>query len=542
MSMRTPALVGVLIVALLGSLVLGAVDVPWGPARPVATMVAPEAGGTVCATGGGESQRGVDVVLAAPPAPVPDDVTPGRGVLLAVEEDVSRTAIGPFLPGSVEVVRAELGVEGWLWVGWADRPLHAWREWRSPGVPGEPRASVVSRCVTADAPEWIVLGLRTDGGNEAVLDIANPYAVDATFAVSLRTEAGAVSPIALRNVSVPAASSVSVRINDHLPEETDIAAVVTVGAGRLAVQGLQRATAGVGGVEGVSTVPALTAPAVTWTLPWLETGPDVEGAVWILNPEPRQVVIDVVVHTPQGSALAEFLERVEVPAGGFVRVDASDLAPVGQRTFGLTLRSETTGVFVAAGARFVAEEPARTGLVALVPSSTPDGEWLDAGTHAPGRTTVLHVVNLAEEDAELRVDLTMAPSGPPVRSGDGTQDDPVEGAAAEATMRTLELGALAPGAVARIVLPLDGRVVWSAVVSGGAALVVARTTVGAELLEPVAIDALPSRAWRAPVVGATGRPFAGWVARIGTSEDLRPLPRTSVRPEDLLSGGPLPAG
>jgi hypothetical protein len=538
---RPPALVGVVIAALLGSLVLGAVDVPWAPTRAVVTAAAPVAGGTVCATGGGETERTVDMVLAAPPAVDPDDPAQGRGILLAVEEDVVRNSVGPFLSGSVAVVRTDLGLDGWSWTGWADAPLFAWREWRSAGSPGEPRASVVSRCVPADAPEWVVLGLRTDGGNEALLDIVNPYIVDATFAMSFHTETEVLSPIALRNVSVPAGSSVSVRINDHLPEEQDIAAVVSVGAGRLAVQGLQRATAGVGGVEGVSTVPALTVPAVTWTFPWLETGPDVEGAVWILNPAPRQVVVEVVLHTSLGAGLAEFIERVELPAGGFVRIDAADLAPAGRRIFGLTLRSETSGVFVGAGARFLSEDADRTGLVSLVPSAAPDREWLDAGLHGPGRETVLHVVNLAEDAAVLRVDLTSGPIGLPLRSEEGPDVAGASIGAIPASVRTLEPGVLAPGAVMQIILPLDGPVAWSAVVSGGDALVVSRTTFGADLLEPVAIDALPSRAWVGTTVGPAGRPFDGWVARIGTPQDLRRVQRQSVRPEDVLSGGLLPA-
>ena len=546
MNLRAPVVVTVVVAALLGALVLGSVDVPWGRAGAVVASEVPEAGGTVCAAGGGEAERAVDMVLAAPPSADPDSGATGRAILLAVEEDVTRIAVGPFLPGSVDVVRTDLGAGGWSWTGWADHPLYAWREWRSPGAPGEPRASVVSRCIPADAPEWVVLGLRTDGGNEARLDIVNPYVADATFAVSLRTETETLSPIALRNVSVPAGTSVSVRINDHVPEESDVAVVVTVGAGRLAVQGLQRATAGVGGIEGVSTVPALTVPAVTWTFPWLDSGPDVEGSVWILNPEPRPVVVEAVVHTSQGVGLAEFLEQIEVPAGAFVRVDAADLAPAGLRTFGLTLRSETTGVFVAGGARFLSNDPARTGLVGLVPSAAPDRQWLDAGLHAPGRETVLHVVNLAETAAPLLVELTVASTSLAVGAGERAQDDPtVEGAtvrAAASSVRTLDPGVLDPGAVARIILPLDGRVAWSAVVSGGEALVVSRTTVGAELLEPVAIDALPSRAWGAPILGSAGQPYSGWVARLGTTQSLRRELRPSLRPEDVLPGGLLPAG
>jgi hypothetical protein len=288
---------------------------------------------------------------------------------------------------------------------------------------------------------------------------------------------------------------------------------------------MQRATAGVGGVEGVTNVPALTAAAVAWTLPWLVTGPEVDGSVWILNPEPRPVVIEVAVHTPQGVGLAEFIEFVEVPADGFIRVDAADLAPAGRRDFGLTLRSETTGIYVAAGTRFLADDPGRTGLVGFVASATPDRAWLDAGLHTPGRETVLHVVNRSEDPADLRVLLTVTPTTIPAGPVDQPGDDAlVEGAmlgGSASVTRTLEPGVLAPGAVARIVLPLDGRVAWSTLVSGGEALIVARTVSGSQLLEPVAIDALPSRAWVAATLRGDGRALDGWAARLGTSEDLR---------------------
>jgi hypothetical protein len=398
-----------------------------------------------------------------------------------------------------------------------------------------------------------VLGLRTDGGNEALLKVVNPYAADATFAVTLRTEDATFAPIALRNVSVPAGTRVSVRLNDHLPEESDVSAIVTVGAGRLAVEGLQRAIAGVGGVEGVSTVPAQTAPSVTWTFPWLPAGPEVDAAVWILNPEPRTVAVEMVVHTPQGAGPAELVDRVEVPAGGLIRLDTADLAPADRRTFGLTVRSETSGVYVAAGARTLAADPARTGLVRLVASAAPDRAWLDAGTHAPGRETVLHVVNLAEDAAQVQVELTFrsASVGAPVVDGPDATDGGPDGAqvgaqggagSTDAVTTVLEVGVLAPGAATSIVLPLTAPGVWSAVVTGGEALVVSRTGTGVELLEPVAIDAVPSRAWRVPATATLGRPFDGWVARLGTPGALERAVRPLQRPEDVLPGALLPTG
>jgi len=528
MNLRISGVILVVGLSLLGALVLGVTGVPWGGSQAGPAMDGPaDAGGSVCVAGGGVAERAVDLVLVAPPgdAAAPQGPGTGRAILLAVDDDgTERTAVGPYRAGSVEVVTSELGSDGWLWTGWADHPLFTWREWRSPGGPGEPRASVVSRCITADAPRWVVLGLRTDGGNEALLEIANPYVVDATFAVTLRTEAEVFEPIALRNVSVPARARLTVRLNDYLPEESEIAAVVTVGAGRLAVEGLQRATAGVGGVEGVSTVPALTTPSDTWTFPWVATGPDVDGSIWILNPEARAVVVETVVHTTQGAALPELIESIEVPAEALVRVDVADLAPAGGRVFGLTLRSATTGVYVAAGARFLSEDPTQSGLVRLIASSVPDREWLDAGRQVPDRANVLHIVNLSERVAELRIVLTSSAG-----SSDGSSAGPAEaGAAPDAAgpeTRVLEPGTLAPGAVVRIPLPLDGRAAWSALVTGGDALVVSRTTTGTVLLEPVAIDALPSRAWRAPMRGAPGAPLDGWVARLGTSGDLRPAVR-----------------
>jgi len=569
--LRVTAVALVVSLALLGPVLLGVSGVP----RPVGDGagsagvplgVSPRAGGSVCLASPGETGRTIDMVLAAPPertegpAAVAGTASAGtgQGVVLAVDEAVERTAVGPYAADSVDVVPTEVGVDGWLWVGWADHPLAAWGEWRSPGGPGEPRASAVSRCIAADEPEWIVLGLRTDGGNEALLEIVNPYVADATFAVVLRTEAETLAPIALRNVSVPAGQRVTIRVNDHVAEEAALAVIVTVGTGRLAVEGLQLATAGVGGVEGMSSVPALTRPALTWTLPWVVTGPEVDGAVWLLNPEPREVIVEALIHTPEGAGPSELFESIVLPAGAFVRLDAADLAPEGLRVFGLTLQSETTGIYVAAGARFFADAAALTGLVRFVGSADADTEWLDAGSSAPGRETVLHVLNLADDAADLRIALTTVALQPDDAgdgsAGDGDGDggdgdggdgaeggDGAGGGAGSSVSLVLEPGLLAPGAVARIVLPLDGSSAWSAIVTGGDALVVARTVTGSALLEPVAIDALPSRAWQAPLVGLPGLQFDGWAARLGTSGELRRAPRVGTRLVDRMPGPRLSA-
>jgi hypothetical protein len=533
-------------VAALG--VTGAPGVPVGRADGGQVRVVPAvpgAGGAVCVDAAGSIDPVSRVLLAAPPHRDPDGpasdasgAVAARGTVLVLGRDEApgRIAVGPVAPGGLETVPAAVGVEGWTWTGWADHPLVAWQEWRTDGAPGQPRGIIAALCLPSDASEWTVLGLRTDGGNEALLRIVNPHPADATFAVSLITSAGQVEPIALRNVSVAAGSHTVVRLNDHLPEESGITAVVTVGAGRIVVGGLQRAAAGLGDVEGVTAVPALTSPATTWTLPWLPSGPGFASVVWIRNPDARAVTVQVTAHTPQGSALPELLDSVEVAAGAVVAIDAADLAPAGRRVLGVTFSSDTTPVHVAAAVRFLADgsdgpgeggeadSSGGTGISRFVASDAPDSEWLVAGGTAPGRRTALHIVNLDEAEARPVVTLTMREDRPeadipeaPVAAASGSITIDRGHGVGEPVTQVLQPGAIPPGAVMRVELPLVGAGSWSAVVTGGAALVVARTTFGSEVLEPVVMAALPSRLWRVPTVGLVGRPLDGWVARIGAA-------------------------
>ncbi len=566
MNRRSTSVATMLIVALLVVLTLGVTGAPLARLGPALTApsnapvpgVPPSAGGSVCITGAGASDHVADVLLFAPPLPpslqravvappgavVVDAETPdARGVILAVREDIARSAIGPLAPGALDRVRLDLGTDGWAWAGWADHPLTVWHEWRTGGAPGEPRGAVAARCVPSDAPRWTVLGLRTDGGNESLLRIVNPYVADATFAVTLITPDGPVDPIALRNISVPSGARTTVRLNDHVPEQSDVAALVTVGAGRVAVEGLQRAVSGVGGVEGVSVVPAVTAPSVTWTMPWVPLGADVDGAVWVLNPEPRTVVVQLTLHTAQGTAVAEGLDNVEVGPGALVRIESSDLALDGRQVLGVTLRSETTAVFVAAGAQFLAADAARTGIVRYAASPAADPEWSIAGTSDPQRDTTLHVVNLAETDAPLRVTLTTTRTATADGAASADGEASGDGEASESSVTSvLEPGQLAPGGVARIQLPLEGASAWSAVVTGGPALVVSRTTLGRELLEPVATDAVASRTWLIPARALSGRSLDGWVARLWTPADLRREVRAVGEDDDRLDAQPGAAG
>ena len=530
MNQRPVPVLAMALIALLGVLALGVTGAPLVPTASDGAVddavVVPSAGGHVCVTGAGDLEPDAALLLLTA-LDEGTDASASRGTVLTLGPDAARTSFGPSAPGTLERLDVELGADGWLWVGWADRAVAAWQEWRTVGAPGQPRGVTASTCLPTDPAFQAVLGMRTVGGFEALLRLANPFEVDATFAVTLVTEDGVVEPVALRNVSVPAGERATVRLNDHVPEQSDVAAVVTIGAGRLAVEGLQRSVAAIGGIEGVAVLPPVTAPSVTWTFPWLPVGPDVDGAVWVLNPEPRPVVVELTLHTPQGATVPA-VDSVEVPAGAVVRLDTADLVVDASRTSGVTLRSETTGVLAAAGGVFLSGDPARTGLVAFSGAPVPDAEWSVAGAVLDGRDTVLHVVNLDEVAVAPRVVLTTLRREPaPARedaegAGDGTVVP--AGGDEQRTTVVIEPGTLAPGATLRIPLPVEGAHAFSAVVDGGRALVVSRTTTGRELLEPVAVLASPSSAWRLAGRPLTGRPLDGWVASLGASAADGDLP------------------
>jgi hypothetical protein len=501
-----------------GVAALSIVVPPAQVALPPVSARTPDAGGSVCAAGGVGASTGDALVLAAVPISArtavastaadgegDDRIAPtSRATVVALGATTRRLPIEPL--GSSELLRLDpsLGSDEWLWTGWADHPTVAWREWTSEGGPGLPRGRAAAPCVPTYAATSVIPGLRTDGGNEAFVTIANPFTADATFAVTLVTPAGRTEPIALRNMSVSGGERVQLRVNDHLPREADVAVIVEVGAGRLAVEGHQLALAGIGGVDGLTFAPASIVASTTWTVPWLVADPELDTWLWVLNPEPRSVTLDLVIHTAQGSSLPEGLETVTLAPSGLVRIPAADLAPRAGGPFGVTLRSGTTGVHVAVGLQASADAVERTGIATSLGSPAADGLWVIAGTGVAERATELHVVNLGSEDAAVAFTLRLRP----------------EDAAASGT-RPLRGVVVPPGAVTRVPLPLDDAGAWSVEVSGPPHLVVSRTAFGATLLEPLVGPAVPSASWLRPVTPLAGHALEGWARSLGTDADLR---------------------
>jgi len=533
------ALVGVLIaVVVLGGLALGVLVPPAAPVVPSALAGAPSAGGSSCVVGASATSPVVDLVLAAPSALAASgaqdasgtagdgDVARGLSLVQQAPADVAdRRTIGNVIAGDHRMLRPELGADGWLWNGWADLPLIAWREWRSAGGPGVPEGIVAGECSAAFGSRQTLLGMRTDGGHEAFLEVANPFPADATFAVTFVTPDGVVEPLALRNISVRSGTRTSVRLNDHVPEESDLVAIVDVGAGRVALEGLQRSLAGVEGIGGLALVPVVEVPTTTPVFPWLVAGPATEGTVWLYNPSARRVEVTLAVHTGAGAELPEFLPELELAAGELRAVDVADLAPAADAPFALTLRSRPDAIHAAMGVRYSDEDVARTGIVVMPAAERGDLRWLVAGRTDPARTTLLHVVNLEDVEQQVQIRLTL-------RQADSD------------TTTEVEVGAvtLPAGAARSIVLPLPGGdeppASWVAEASGGGAIVVARVAAGESRRDPLGTLATPSRRWLEPFTALGAREAQGWVGRLRTGADLR-RPVLGLSGDGASEAGPL---
>lgn len=516
MNLRPVPVLALVVVMVLGVLTLGVTGAPFvaseesrtvAPGEVAVPVAVPIAGGTVCVTGAREQGQDVDLMLLTGPGSEADDgARDARSVVLTFGEDATRRAVGPVAAGDLTLVEAAPGEVGWVWSGWAGLPVATWHESRVVGSASEPGGVIASTCLPTDATEQAVLGLRTDESHEALVRLVNPFLLDATFAVAFVTPFEETRPVVLRNVSVPAGEVVTVRLNDHVPEERDIAAIVTVGSGRLAIEGLQSSVAALGGVDGLSAVPALPGPSLTWAFPWVPVGPEVEGAVWVLNTSARAADVEIAVHTAQGATTTPLDEVVRVAPRSLVRLDAADLAPDGGGSFGVTLRSDTP-VVAAAGAAFLPLDGELSGLVRFAAATGPDGEWSVAGRGAEGRREVLHVLNLS--DVEVRPLVTLTTLGTPV-------------------VQELDAGVVAPGAVTELVLPVGGARAWAAVVSGPG-LVVSRSATGDGRLDPLAVAAVASSAWRTTDRALLGRPLDGWVARVGTAQEREREVRLPLR-------------
>lgn len=344
---------------------------PPSPSDPVAApaAIAPAAGSWVCAVGDGTEDTTLDALVARPAGAAGGPAEIALDVLR--EGEIASSDLPALFPPShaAETVDAEGADDAAVHVRWQGAPVATHREWRWEGNEDLPDATVAGPCAAPSSPQWVVPGLTSAGGHEARLRLVNVYRTDATVAISFLTPEGERAPIALQNWTVPAGSAREIDINEVLPEEDDLAAVVDVMTGRLSVEGYQITRSVIGGVDGGSLLAAASAPSEMWTVPWIADDDVRSSWLWVANTGDRTAPVELTVHTPDGGDVPDGLAELSVPPGELRRVDLSGTLPDDDAA--VTVRSDGVPVVV-------------SGAVRVAPPQDDDEELPGLDTDDPG--------------------------------------------------------------------------------------------------------------------------------------------------------------
>ncbi len=389
-----------------GVLLLGwLVDPPLEPdAPPEATTVQPVGGSAVCPVGDGREGGDLQATVARP---LDAGEEPAEAELEIYEAgERTGSSLPRLLPGSAVQRAPELGEAGALGLTWREGPAVLHREWTLDGEDDEVPAGIVAGgCPAALSDQWIIPGMVTSGGSQAILRITNPYPTDATIGLRFVGTDGPVAPIALRNLSVEGRSTLEIDVNEFLPERDDLTAVVDVASGRVATQGIQLVRSAIGGIDGVSVLDAATEPSESWTLPWVV---DREGAaswLWIYNPSDRVAPVELTYHTEEGGELPDGLSEVLVDPGQLRRVDLRGTFPEDDEVVAVTARSDGAPVVVSNAVELGADDEERTAFTVQLGVPESDTNWTVSGGNTEGRVEQLHLVNPGSEPAEATISL-----------------------------------------------------------------------------------------------------------------------------------------
>lgn len=495
--------------------------------------VEPVGGGWVCPVGDARDGTEAVTTVARPPSDTdaPSDVEvfaigDGQRTLETSSQLFDGSALRHTTPAGTEAVTA---------VDWRGGPAVVQREWTLGGDVGDlPAGIVAGACAEPFSDRWIIPGLATSGGAQAVLRVANPFPSDATIAVGFVAPEGPLQPLALRNLSVRARDTLEVDVNEFLPERPDLAAVVSVASGRVAVEGYQLVRAAIGGVDGVSPLAAATEASESWTVPWIVDGDDLASWLWVHNPGERQALVELTYHTPDGGIVPEGLAEVVVDPGQLRRVDLRGTLPEGRNVAAVSARSDGAPVVVSAANELRSADAARSGFAVQLGVPAPDVSWTVSGGATDGRVEQLHISNPGGSPATLSVELF---TGVTIQRPDELQELTIQ-----------------PGASR--VLDVDDALgdvdAWTAFVTATSGEVVVGRVGSAEAgrRNLVAVPGVPSAAWRTESSARAVVRDDGLLTRYATAlgiaraerlpsvpeqpgPDLEPLPDAEDGSEDL---------
>ncbi len=359
------------------------------PPAPAPAGRAPS-GAWLCPHGGGPGWS-VGIVLANPgDDPVLVRLTPlsGRrpGEPRLLEVPAGRTLRAEVAAGAREAATYVEYFGGWVAAGWV---AHAGG--REHGVAAE-------ACLGAPGRRFLLPDGDTERGQETLLVVMNPFAVDAVLTITLLTEQGPpVTTKGWSDVVLPARRAAVFRVNEVKLGERTVSAVVDAGVGRVAAASLVLS----GEERQVRSALGIPAAAGRLLLPGAGGSGQSELVVTAVGEE-RDARFGVSVLGPEGPAVAEGLEE-------------ADQAPASARTYPVLAQGAATlDVHAEAGAPGVAAVRRSTGpsgdRSALPGAAVPAPAWVVLPTVA-GRPAHPRLVLANPGNAPVAVTLVPLPGG-----------------------------------------------------------------------------------------------------------------------------------
>jgi hypothetical protein len=333
-----------------------------------------------CPHGGGEGWRAW--IVLANPSPKPAEIlvtTYSRGV----PPTATRTNLLAGRERFIEVPAARMASGSVVEFFGASASAGIVVERAGGGLAAEPCSSRTGR-------RWHVAEGTSERGQQAMLVILNPYAVDAIFDVVLTASDRVVHAGALQGVVLPAREATALNLNRFALGEPTLAASVLVSSGKVAAAGFGL------GETGFRSVRATSAAASTWFLPG--AADDAPSALAVMAPD-GEVPLEVRVQGAENQVDA--LTDAAVGAGRATTFEVLALQS------GLAVEAEGPGAFVA-GRRLSVSTAGDQAATAGVPRGA--GAWIAPPAGGPGGgQSFLVLQNAGVEAAEGNISfLTLA--------------------------------------------------------------------------------------------------------------------------------------
>ncbi len=159
-----------------------------------------------------------------------------------------------------------------------------------------PDGQGVAACSSTSSNRWYVPAGSTTPGSREILAIFNPFPEDASVDLAFETEDGRRTPEKYSNLLVRGSAVTPVDITDVVTVRRQVAALVTVGSGRVVVDHLQIFDGSEGHPRGLSVSPGAPAPHPRWYLPDVPGARDgLDQSVVVLDPGPSGAEIEIQV-------------------------------------------------------------------------------------------------------------------------------------------------------------------------------------------------------------------------------------------------------